>query len=670
MKRIIALFALLGLAMSAAEIPEQDTRNTYTPDYNTHVQMPVFTTREAWLERAAFLRKQILSSAGLLPMPEKAPVHAEVYGRLERDGYSIEKVLLETYPGFYLGGNLYRPRGKQGPFPGVASPHGHWAYGRLENQPLASVPGRCINLARQGFVVFTYDMIGYNDTTQAPHGDRAPRFAGPRESLWSISAMGMQLWDSIRAVDFLTSLPDVDASRIAATGASGGGTQTFLLMAVEDRIKAAAPVNMISAYMQGDNCEEAANLRLRANNMMFGAMMAPRPLLLVSASGDWTRHTPNEEFPAIQSIYRLLGAEQNVENVHVDSVHNYNKQSREAVYTFFGAKLLGATGPVTETRYQVEQIQDVLALYGRQRPANAVTHEQLIANLIADAKRGIEQLRPRDAESLTRAREAFRERLAFSIMASKPAAGDVICEKQGAPAAGEMLLLGRRGMGDHVPAMWLAPGKPNPEVAPTLVVHPDGVAWLRRSAEDANGLVKGILNRGGVVLGIDAFQTGGAQAPRKRSARDFTVFNQTDDANRVQDILTALAYLQGRTKAPAVNLVGLEMGGVWSCFARALAGQGVNLAADLAQFPAETDQEYLDKFFIPGLRKAGDFRAAVVLDSQGRLLLHNAGGEFPVDWLKASSPSADVRTGRASETELLAWVAPEPPPAKTRRGKR
>src|ERR1051326_7266152 len=312
LRTVAGLIIVCSLAISG-RIPDQDSRNTDLPSGQTHFKMPVFTSREAWLERAAFLRKQILSGAGLLPMPEKTPIHAEVFGRLERDGYTVEKVLLETYPGFYLGGNLYRPRGKQGPFPGVASPHGHWDYGRLENQPLVSVPARCINMARQGYVVFTYDMVGYNDTDQLPHGDRGPRMGGPREDLWSISIFGLQLCDSIRAVDFLMSLPDVDANRIAVTGASGGGTQTFYLMAVDDRVKVAAPVNMISFISQGGGCQEAANVRVGATNVMFAAMMAPRPLLMVSASGDWTHNTPQEEFPAVQGIYRLLGAEQNVE---------------------------------------------------------------------------------------------------------------------------------------------------------------------------------------------------------------------------------------------------------------------------------------------------------------------------------------------------------------------
>ena len=141
---------LLEYASARWQIPGQDSRNTNIPDMDTHFQMPVFTTREAWLEKAAFLRKQILSSAGLLPMPEKTPLHVQVFGKLEREGYTVEKVLLETYPGFYLGGNLYRPLGKQGPFPGVLTPHGHWAYGRLETPTGCSVPARCINMATHG----------------------------------------------------------------------------------------------------------------------------------------------------------------------------------------------------------------------------------------------------------------------------------------------------------------------------------------------------------------------------------------------------------------------------------------------------------------------------------------------------------------------------------------
>ena len=249
----------------------------------------------------------------------------------------MSSVLLETYPGYFLGGNLYRPVGKSGPFPAVVSPHGHWRYGRFENSAINSVPARAINLARQGYVVFAYDMVGWNDTRQAPHG-----FAGPREELWLIGTLGLQLWNSIRVVDYLESLPDVDAARLGVTGASGGATQGFLLAAVDDRIGYAAPVNMVSFLMQGGSrCENAPLLRVDTHNVEFAAVFAPKPQLLVSATGDWTVNTPSEEFPAVQRIYRLLEAESNVEWRQYDSPHNYHEDSREAVYGFFGRHMLG-----------------------------------------------------------------------------------------------------------------------------------------------------------------------------------------------------------------------------------------------------------------------------------------------------------------------------------------
>jgi dienelactone hydrolase len=666
MRNTPAVFLLVALLVSASPvaqespngIPAQDVRNTVLAG-NTHYKMPVVATREAWLERAAFLRKQILASAGLLPMPEKRPLNAQVFGKLERDGYTVEKVLLETLPGFYLGGNLYRPRGRQGPFPGVVSPHGHWHYGRLENTALVSVPGRAISFARQGYVVFTYDMVGQNDTNQVPHD-----WLDSRQELWNIgSSMGIHLWNSIRATDFLTSLPDVDPNRIVASGASGGGTQTFFLMAVDERIKVAAPVNMISATSQGGGCQAAANLRAGwtdFSNMVVGALMAPRPLILISNGGDWTVETPKEVFPAIQSVYRLLGVENNVTNVHFPSfIHNYNKESREAVYQFFNQHILNNPAPVAEAAFRVDFPHELLALHGRARPANAITGlDQLVENHIRDARTATERLQVRDATALAAAREAFAERLTFSLLALRPKPAELLSEKTQVLPTGERLLIGRAGKGDRIPAVWLAPPRRSPEIAPTLVVHPKGVAGIAESA-----LVKTILNRGGVVMSIDAFQTGSAVAPRDTSARAFTAYNQTNDANRVQDILTALEYLRSRSKAQTINLVGLEDAGVWSYFARTMAGQGVNLVADLAQFAADTDSEYLSRFFIPGLRKAGDFRAAAVMNSQGRALVYNAGAQFPTDWARQAASAAgselDLRPGPVAEPDLVAWlVAP------------
>jgi hypothetical protein len=197
---------------------------------------------------------------------------------------------------------------------------------RLENTALVSVPGRAISMARQGYVVFTYDMVGQNDTDQIPH-----HWSEARHDLWNIGPMGHQLWDSIRATDFVSSLPDVDPARIVATGASGGGTQTFFLMAVDDRIKAAAPVNMISATAQGGVCENAANLRAGwpdFSNMVVGALMAPRPLILISNGGDWTVETPKEVFPGHSKAFTGCSARKKCRQRPFPSIHPQLQQGK------------------------------------------------------------------------------------------------------------------------------------------------------------------------------------------------------------------------------------------------------------------------------------------------------------------------------------------------------
>ncbi|MGN6699375.1 MAG: alpha/beta hydrolase family protein, partial [Thermomicrobiales bacterium] len=265
-----------------------DRRLREVRDYNTAYPLPVFDTLAAWQRRAAELRQHILVSAGLWPLPERGPLRPILSGRLERDGYSVEKIYFESLPGFFVTGNLYRPLGCGGPLPAILNPHGHSRRGRLTNDEVFSTPARCITFARQGYVAFTYDMIGYLDSKQLSH-----RFGGPAEHLWGLSLAGLQLWNSLRAVDFLCALPDVDPARIGCTGESGGGTQTFLLTAVDERIAVAAPVNMVSAHMQGGClCENPPLLRVATTNVEIAALAAPRPLLLVSATGDWTCNTP------------------------------------------------------------------------------------------------------------------------------------------------------------------------------------------------------------------------------------------------------------------------------------------------------------------------------------------------------------------------------------------
>ncbi|MGA7414403.1 MAG: hypothetical protein WBW33_28290 [Bryobacteraceae bacterium] len=577
--------AVLYFATAAfGQIPAADSRNTVTPNTDTHFVLPTYQSLEAWQARRTALRQQILSAAGLSPMPMKTPLHPEVFGRLERDGYTIEKVVLETMPHYYLGGNLYRPL-KPGKHPGVLIPHGHWDYGRLENQPLDSTPTEGVNFARQGYVAFAIDMVGYNDTMQTPH-----EFGGPREDLWSFSPLGLQLWNSTRALDFLLSLEDVDSTRIGVTGASGGGTQTFLLTAVDDRIQVSAPVNMVSAYMQGGaRCENAPNLRRGTSNLEIAALMAPKPMLLVSSTGDWTSHVPDEEYPAIRQVYALYDKAANVENFHQDAPHNYNRKAREAVYRFFAKHLLQDPkyNEYVEQGAQIEKLQDMLGLMNRPLPAGALSYEGLFKEWQEMARAQFEAL---DISSL---RTQFQQ----SIGVTWPS--NVLHEEQ----AGGVLVLGRAGSGDRIPAK-LLPGSGTT----VLVVDPNG-----SKAGVASSVVAKLQKEGHAILLIDAFQTGDAVAPRDRSATHFLGFNRSDDANRVQDIVTAMAFLsQQRKGKPAdrfIEVIGIDRAALWCLFAAAVSPVSVKLDNVPEAFRG-SDQEFLSLLNIPGIQRQGGLESA------------------------------------------------------------
>ena len=431
-----------------------DTRLGAAKHVSTPWALRRYQTLAEWEQRAAAIRRHILVCTGLWPLPEKTPLKTQVFGRIEREGYAVEKVFFESLPGFFVCGNLYRPLG-EGPFPALACPHGHWGRGRLENTELGSIAGRCINFARQGMVAFSYDMVGYNDSDQFVHRE----IGGRREALWGIGALSLQLWNSIRVVDFLASLADVDAERMGCTGASGGGTQTFLLMAVDERIKAAAPVNMVSAFMQGGcRCENQGHLRLDINNVEIASCMAPRPLLLVSCTGDWTANTPEVEFPAVRAIYGLYGERNKVSEVQIDAPHNYNQSSREAVYTFFKRHLLGGQGRggCAEQPFAVEQDEDLLVFSGREKPAHALDSQGIFAAVIARSEK---QLAARLASARIH-RFQWQTRPALANLLGVDATPQVAVESLGFRReegyVAEELVLGRVGRGERVRAMFFS----------------------------------------------------------------------------------------------------------------------------------------------------------------------------------------------------------------------
>ena len=290
-----------------------------------------YTTLDEWKERAASIRSGIREAAELprrLPRVSSKPLR---HSKREMDGYTVENVAFESLPGLFVTGNLYMPIGYRGRRPAILSPHGHWKkagdYGRFRED----MQKRCATLARMGAVVFAYDMLGYGDSEQCSH--EHPK------------ALKLQLINSIRVIDFLQTIPVVDDMRIGITGASGGGTQSFLLAAIDQRIRVSVPVVQVSAHFFGGcACESGMPIHRAAgfqtNNVEIAALAAPRPMMMVSDGEDWTKNTAEVEFPHVEMIYKLYEAEEKVQHVHLGQEgHDYGESKRMAVYPFLAKHL-------------------------------------------------------------------------------------------------------------------------------------------------------------------------------------------------------------------------------------------------------------------------------------------------------------------------------------------
>ena len=666
--------ALLLLALSVGvaqdqKLPSADQRAVAPPKtLDTLRSFPEMKSKAEWEGLAAEIRQHVLVSCGLYPLPERTPLHAQIFGKIERDGYSVEKVYFQTYPGFYLAGNLYRPLGKgAGPFPGVINPHGHWKEGRLVDSNLGSVAARCINFARQGMAAFCYDMTGYNDTAQVKH-----TFArDPTNLLWNISLMGLQTWNSIRALDFMESLPEVDKSRLGCTGASGGGTQTFILGAIDPRLAAQAPNVMVSHSMQGGClCENAPGLRVDYSNMEIAAAPAPRPQILVAATGDWTKMMLTMEGPAIQSVYRLFNAPEKLRYVRFDFEHNYNQTSREAVYEWFGQWLLHApnASSLKELAYQKEPDAALRVFADGNLPSDALNEEQLIHSLIELSQTQLNDLQPKDQPSLEHFKNVLLPAWRHTLQLELPENGLLIeageVKKENGYSA-TTLNVGRSGKGDRVPVLLLTPEKDSYQLMAVLA-DPLGRRAYLDQAGAPKGLARQLLDKNYAVVLLDTFLTGELANESALKARNhfknfFCTYNRTDLQERVQDLVTVCAFARRHEKGRRVLLCGSGRAGLWALLGSPAADAVI---ADCDSLDLSNDAALMQQeLFGPGLRKLGAFETAAALAAPHPLLIHNLGANFPTQRLRdtyaavKSAKKFRQESAKLPEEALVKWIS-------------
>ena len=558
-----------------------DVRLNPPKDLNGYFPFKVPQSKEAWEARRKNLRLQLKVAMGIHPLPTKFPLNAKIHGKITKPDYTIEKVFFESMPGFYVTGNLYRPKNVTGKIPAILCPHGHWANGRfydagdaaakreidtkaekLDAASHSPLQARCVHLARMGCAVFHYDMIGYADSIQITY-DLAHRFAKQRpemnsEKNWGLfspqaeshlqSVMGLQTYNSIRAVDFMLSLPEVDANRIGVTGASGGGTQTMILAAIDDRIAASFPAVMVSTAMQGGcTCENCSLLRVNTGNVEFAAMFAPKPQGMTAAN-DWTKEMSTKGFPEIKRLYEMYDAGDKVSLVdRTEFNHNFNMHSRLGMYELM-SKTFELKSKFSELPFDRLTTSE-MTVWDKQHPkpksGDPNFEKSLLASWHADSKKQIESDQSKAVEGIRAIigrQNSKNDKLTWKLIEKKDC-GDFI-RMSGT--------LTNETHGEQLPMLFFYPKASKDEML--LWTSESGKRQLVNENDEPVGFVRGLMGKGITVAGVDLFgqgefldngssisKTRRVANPREAAAYTFG-FNHALPANRVHDILSVVAF--------------------------------------------------------------------------------------------------------------------------------
>ncbi len=665
-----ALDAAGPRVLPAGQVPA-DRRLEPLKDLDGYFPFDPPTSREAWAQRSQQVRQRILVSQGLWPMPTRTPLNPVVWGRIDRGEYTVERVHFESRPGFFVTGNLYRPKKVNGKVPAVLFAHGHWTNARLSESGDAELRreladgeerfeegGRsrfqslCVQAARMGCVVWQWDMLGNADSQQISmelaHGFSKQRPEMNTVSDWGLyspqaeahlqSVMGLQTWNSVRSLDFLLTLPEVDPERIAITGASGGGTQTMLLAAIDPRVALSFPAVMVSTAMQGGcTCENASLLRVGTGNVEFAALFAPKPMGMTCAN-DWTKEMSAKGFPELKQLYTQLGAPDNVmlrRGEHFP--HNYNAVSRSAFYTWLNHHFhLGAVEPVIERDYQRVPLAD-LSVWDAQHPAPKAADPDFERHLLAGLHADSEQLLAKASADEKTFREIQGAAWNILLDGGLADAGEVTWEmKDKEDQAGWIRMAGllrNRTYQEELPAVFLYPKKWNGRT--TLWLTGEGKSGLFTADGSVRPEIRTLLDAGTTVLGMDLLYQGEflaeglslRETPKVRNPREAAAYtfgyNHAVFVHRVHDVLSAVKYIRGHErKSSRIDVVGVGGAGPVVAAARAQAGAGIDRAAvETGGFRFGKLLSFRDPDFLPGGAKYGDLPALLALGAPGSALV-------------------------------------------------
>lgn len=665
-------FILISLELQAGNAPKafgasekpKDIRLNPLKDLNGYFPFSVPSTKSKWDQRSERLKHRIATVLGIWPEPEKTALNPVIHSKKDFDGYSVSNVYFESLPGYFVTGNLYLPSKIEGKVPAILSPHGHWSNGRFyDNGNVASeiangaerfldggrspMQSRCVQLARMGCIVFHYDMIGYADSNQISY-ELAHRFAKQREDLmngekWGFfspkaeayyqSIMGLQTWNSIRALDFVCDMPEVDQDRLGVTGASGGGTQTFLLAALDDRVDLSIPAVMVSTAMQGGcTCENASGLRIGTGNVEFAALFAPKPQGLIAAN-DWTVAMELKGFPELKRLYSLAGKPGNVELkalTHFD--HNYNYVSRTAMYEWVNKHFaLGHKAPILEKEYKLLSSEE-MTVWNDDHPEPTFDPDFEPSLLRQMAQTHWQNLLPKFEENQEEFKEILHKGWEVVIGRSWADVGNVEWDLSGKKEFDHYLempgTINNLSHSESLPVIFLYPtGDWNGET--NLVLSEYG----KSSMYDNDGSLKSdaieALKNGSTILLVDLLFQGefndsddpitiARKVNNPREAACFTQgYNHSLCAKRVHDVMTCIKFLRTYKKGPSkVNLIASE--GVAHIALAASVMVGRENVSSIEADPGDFRFAELDSIrhpdFLPGAMKFGGIRALKFLN--------------------------------------------------------
>ena len=678
--RFVLLFTLVttSLFRAVAGAPQDgDSPKTLPQDSRLSKHRDIYDKLHPWsppkslnewkVERQR-IRERLLVSNGLWPMPEKTELNVRLGKVFERDGYSVQHAMFRSRPGHYVTGLLYRPTKVDGKAPAVLCPHGHWADGRFydagekkakeqlankaESIPEAArspLQARFVQLARMGCIVFHYDMVGYADSTDIVH---RKEFNDANALLWLTNKMGLQTWNSIRAVDFLLSFAEVDPNRIGVTGSSGGGTQSFMLAALDPRPVVAFPAVMVSTNMQGGcNCENASYMRIGINNVAIASLFAPRPMAM-SGADDWTIDIEKLGLPELRQVYSFYDKPTLVNaKCWPEFKHNYNSVARHMMYEWFNEHLkLGIDGPIKERGF-TPLSREELSVYGSiKKPDDVKTADQLRQVMRQESH---DQL---DALLTIGNTKAYRNVV-------EPAARVMfnITEKLGTLEPGEQT-------NDAVPVFTAVNKLEDGSVHRVRYTFSEGggekrnvILWIDGEGLDVvsktkeyNELNRKLARNGRTLLVADYFghtkSTRDLAAIRGEINTDYAgltyCYNPPLLSERVGDIvalLRSMARING-----TVSIVGTGKAGPIALLAAATSGVELKrVVVDLNGFSFANIKSTSDEMMLPGAMRYGDIGGLAALVMPAKLSIHGTEG-ISEEALRPLMRTAEITKGDIS----------------------